>query len=400
MQFFEYIQIIQNKLLEEISLDFRRDIYFEIDRNDRLIGIFWERWIWKTYLLLQRLKEIWEGVYILADLPMVKDIGLFQVVFQIWREYWIKYFYIDEIHKISDWQSHIKAIFDSISDIKLVFTGSNSLQLYRWIVDLWRRVMFYQMSWLSFKEFLRFKGLEIVSKFSFDDVMNNYKRLSMKLSDKIKFVDFHSYLKSWYYIFGINEDFWKFVLRLNTTLEKVIVEDLVVFKVFKTISLEKLKKLFYFIANIPPSDLNISSLASKIWVDNVTLENVLYILDKIGLVFLIPKYWNVSDRVRKQYKILLWNPNIYYVYNLNPDIWTVRESFFVNMLRRIKDIEIFVWKKFDFIVKYKDKEYYFETGGKSKKKIKYSDNVFVVKDDILIAAERQIPLWLFWFLSD
>ena len=51
------------------------------------------------------------------------------------------------------------------------------------------------------------------------------------------------------------------------------------------------------------------------------------LLNKIWLISLIPKFWNLSDRVRKEQKILLWNPNLYNAYSKKTDIWILRESF-------------------------------------------------------------------------
>ncbi|GHV27654.1 hypothetical protein FACS1894176_09760 [Bacteroidia bacterium] len=52
--------------------------------------------------------------------------------------------------------------------------------------------------------------------------------------------------------------------KFQDLMEKVIIEDLPVFINLQTDSLDKLKRLVYFIANTPPSELSFSSLATKI----------------------------------------------------------------------------------------------------------------------------------------
>jgi hypothetical protein len=132
----------------------------------------------------------------------------------------------------------------------------------------------------------------------------------------------------------------------------------------------------------------------------VVVENALVLLNKIWLVSLIPKFWNLSDRVRKEYKILLWNPNLYNSYSKETDIWIIRESFFISVLRKIDNSEIFLPKAWDFVLEIYDKNYYFEIWWKNKKNDKYSKNTYIVKDNIIISEnENTIPLWLFWFMN-
>jgi hypothetical protein len=58
---------------------------------------------------------------------------------------------------------------------------------------------------------------------------------------------------------------------------------------------------------------------------------------------------------------------------------------------------VFASKTVDFKV---DGRYEFELGGRNKKQkqIKELQNAFLVKDDIEIGTEQNIPLWLFGFL--
>jgi predicted AAA+ superfamily ATPase len=52
-------------------------------------------------------------------------------------------------------------------------------------------------------------------------------------------------------------------------------------KNFETKSLDKLSKLIYFIATTTPSDLSINHLSKKIQIDKNSVDNVLYLLNKI-----------------------------------------------------------------------------------------------------------------------
>jgi hypothetical protein len=163
--------------------------------------------------------------------------------------------------------------------------------------------------------------------------------------------------------------------------------------------------LVYFIANTLPSELSINGLSQKIWLSKEIVDNVLYLLNKIWFINLVQKWENISQKVRKEYKIFLWNTNKYFVNNLEPEIWTIREAFFVSEIKKLDTLwnylEISVPNNNDFVVKYNLKEEYkFEIWWKNKKKWKYDKNTFIVKDDISVSQdERTIPLWLFGFLS-
>ena len=64
-QFFE----IQENLLQNLIKE-KRYLYEQIDFSERLIWIIWERWVWKTTLLLQYIssfKKDFRSLYISAD---------------------------------------------------------------------------------------------------------------------------------------------------------------------------------------------------------------------------------------------------------------------------------------------------------------------------------------------
>ena len=64
-------------------------------------------------------------------------------------------------------------------------------------------------------------------------------------------------------------------------MNKVILDDLPVFVNLQTDSLDKVRRLVYFIANSTPNQLSFTDLASKIGVHKAIVENVLTLLSKI-----------------------------------------------------------------------------------------------------------------------
>jgi hypothetical protein len=75
---------------------------------------------------------------------------------------------------------------------------------------------------------------------------------------------------------------------------------------------------------------------------------------------------------------------------------SLRECFFVSQVKRIKNAELFSPKQGDIIVGIIDKHFQFEIGGKNKDKHLYDDNIYIVKDNIVVSdTKRVIPLRLF-----
>ena len=398
---FKLLKQVENNLLRVKITKYYRDAYYDIDWDNDVVGLFGERWVGKTTIMLQKRQEIKNNsFYFSADNSIIKSNWLFNFVFFCFENFDIENFFIDEIFKYTNWKEELKNIIDSLPQIKLVFSGSSSMALYDGIIDLWRRIYDYKINTLSFREYLKLKYNLNFDKLSLEDITKNHKKISLNYSMKIKEIYFKEFLKNWAYPFWLNINFDSFVNRLQKTLDRIVLEDLAYIKNFKTQSLDKLSKLFYFIANTTPSELSINHLSKKIWIDKNIVDNALFLLSKIGTLNLIQKWEKLSEKVRKEYKIFLWDTNKYYVYNSEVNIGTIRESFFVSELKKIKNIEISLPTKEDFKVVYNKQSYIFEIWWKNKKNKKYSKKTFILKDDISVSEnDFTIPLWLFWFLS-
>ncbi len=399
-QEFIILKNIQDKLIENLSYDFKRDIYQTINWNDKIIWLIWERWVWKTTILLQKLGETKSWFYFSADNPILKDIWLFKFIFFLNNELSLKTFYIDEIHKYKNWTSEMKSIYDSFPNVKVIFSGSSSLDLYKWILDLSRRVSFYKVHTMNYKEYLKLYHNINIPNFSLDEILKNHQNISATYGTLHKFSYFEDFIQKWQYPYLKEIEKEWYISKFQNLFDKIILEDLPVFINLQTQSLDKLRKLIYFIANSTPSELSFSLLSKKVWVDKVIIENVLTLLDKIWVISLIPKFWNLSERVRKEYKIFLWNTNLYNAYNMSCDIWVLRECFFVSQVKKIENMEIFTPKLWDFRLQIFDTVFDFEIWWKNKEIKKYWTNMYIVKDNIVISeSEKIIPLWILWLIK-
>jgi hypothetical protein len=86
---------------------------------------------------------------------------------------------------------------------------------------------------------------------------------------------------------------------------------------------------------------------------------------------------------------------MYVLVNENVNTGNIRETFFLNQMKGLYNINIS--KQSDFLV---EEKYTFEIGGKhkSKKQIAGLSNAYIVKDQIEVGFGNIIPIWLFGFL--
>ncbi len=399
-EWFKVLKQIEENLLQEKNKSYKRDDFYNINWSNKVVWLFWERWVWKTTILIQKRLETKNSFYFSADNVVIKSNWLFNFVMFCIQNFEIQTFFIDEIFKYTSWKDELKNLIDSFPQINIIFSGSSSMALYDWVIDLWRRVYDYKINTLSFREFLKLKYNIELKKVTLEEILENHEKIEIEYCLKFKEIYFDEYLKMWAYPFGLEVNFNSFINLLQKTLDRIILEDLQYIKNYQTQSLDKLSRLIYFIANTSPSELSINHLSLKVWIDKNIVDNVIYLLSKIWTINLVQKWSKLSEKIRKEFKIFLADTNKYYVNNPNTEIWTIREAFFISELKKLKDIEISLPQKADFLVEYNNKNYTFELWWKSKKSSKYNNNTFIVKDNIILSDNKSIiPLWIFGFLN-
>ena len=231
--------------------------------------------------MLQRLKETGEGLYFSADNPMIKTVGLYQLAHYLYIEKEVRVLYIDEVHKFPDWIEHIKSMYDALPELKVVFSGSSSLDLFKGVLDLVRRVEFYNIFPMTYGEYLNFFHNIKLPTFTLEEVLHNHEKISEEYATKHKQTYFEDFLTKGQYPYIKKYEGLDYVSKFQNLMEKVIIEDLPMFINVQTDSLDKLKRLVYFIANTTPSELSFTNLASKIGLHKSIVENVLTLLSKI-----------------------------------------------------------------------------------------------------------------------
>lgn len=396
----------QLRLIDRLGAN-KRYLYEHIDWNERCIGILGARGTGKTTMLLQRIKEQYQAsdkaLYISVDSPFFQAHDLFEFA-RTFHQLGGELLVVDEVHKYPDWSVHIKAIYDSLPDLRVVFSGSSLLQIAKQKGDLSRRAIIFNLQGLSFREYLNFVEGKTFSTYSLEDILANHQSISAKLSQEFKplrkFID---YLHNGYYPFFLEgKSFYTFKVR--EVINHILEVDLPCVNSIEPRQISKLKKLLYLLATSVPFVPNIVKLAEATGISRPRLYEYLEQLQNARLLNLVRSRGRGYEVLTKPEKILLENSNLMYAIAETVNTGTLRELFFVNQIKNADAPHpgqgpgrVELSAQGDFIV---NGIYTFEIGGKGKtfRQVHAVDHSFVVADDIESGFKNKIPLWLFGFM--
>jgi len=395
-----------NNLVEKTSLVAKRYLYHKIDWDLKLIGILGQRGVGKTTIMLQYIKENYphseKALYVSLDNPYMQSVSLLEFAKEF-EQNGGEVLFLDEVHKYSDWSTHIKNIYDNL-DLKVVFSGSSILQIEKQNADLSRRAIIYHLENLSYREYLEFIGIATFQAYNIEEILENHISIASEIKSSIKpLMHFKNYLQYGAYPF-ILEGNVTYHQRVIQMLNMILETDLPYIKRVEIQQIVKLKKLLYMLAVSVPFVPNITDIASATNISRPKVYEYLQYLESAKIINSIRSKEKGYNIMSKPEKLFMQNTNISYALTNSINIGSMREAFFVNQIKNyynanIKFIDdtIFSHNQGDFLV---DNKYIFEIGGKNKsfKQIEDLPNSYVVSDDIEIGYKNKIPLWLFGFL--
>lgn len=382
----------------QVQIQQVRDFMNTIDWDNRFIGIKGSRGVGKTTLLLQYIRLHFEPnktvLYVSLDHLYFLENTLYDLVSDFYKKGGL-FIAIDEVHKYPNWAIEIKNIYDDMPHLRLVFTGSSLLHIQQAKADLSRRVVVYSMPGLSFREFIQFETRLELESYPLKDIIDNPTAISIAITQKVKPLHyFEDYLDYGYYPFYI-ENKKSFHQKLSEMILTVLEVDIPQYASIPVSNSVLLKKLLAVISNSVPFKPNMNAISERTGISLNTMKNYLKLLNDAQLLQLLYVEDKGINSLGKPEKIFLNNPNLMYNLGNDTDKGNVRETFFLNQVQH--QYPVFASKTVDFKV---DGIYEFELGGRNKKQkqIKELQNAFLVKDDIEIGTEQNIPLWLFGFL--
>lgn len=393
------IELFRKKMTGPLPT-FERELERKINWNARLISVRGSRGTGKTTLFLQHIKKTFSNnlnkvLYVNLDNIYFSNNTLVELA-EKFASRGGTHLFIDEVHKYENWSKEIKNLYDDFPELHIAFTGSSLLEILNDRADLSRRTLVYELTGLSFREYLSLIKAHDFPIFTLEEILKNNEQISAEIASKIKpFEFFDDYLSFGYYPYFLEgkDDYSN---RLNETLNMILEVELPMLRGLEIAYIPRIKKLLAVIGESAPFIPNITQLATKIGISRQTLLIYLKYLEDAKLINQLYKKSRGLSVLEKPEKILMENTNLIELFNgENANTGSRRETFVLNQLLHSHKVDFS--EESDFFV---DSKYTFEVGGKNKKRkqIQEIPDSYIIADDIEFGTDRRIPIWLLGFM--
>lgn len=375
-------------MLKQTPVSMKRYIFDDIAWDTHMVGIVGPRGVGKSTMLLQYIlsrRDTSKMLYVSADNVYFSSHTIVETADAFVKEGG-EHLFIDEVHKYKDWSRELKQLYDVHPKLKITFTGSSVLDIYKGEADLSRRALIYTMQGLSFREYLElFHGIR--SKvYSLDEILNHQVSVT-EMEHPLPL--FRDYLKQGYYPFAKEIGF---EYRMQQVISQTTESDIAQYADMKASTARKLKQMLSIISTLAPYKPNADNLARELSVSKNNVPDYLVYLEMAGMIGQLRDDTGGMRGLGKVEKVYIDNPSLMTALAGGvPDIGNIRETFFYNQMRVRNDI--ISSRESDFCI---DK-FTFEIGGKKKGKKQIEDlpNGIIVRDDIEVGHGIIVPLWMF-----
>lgn len=399
----EQLFVRHDDYISSVPMEYVRDLMTVIEWDTRLIAIRGPKGVGKSTLMQQYIKMHYAAddrhvLYCSADTGYFSTHTLTDLADQFVRKGG-KHLFIDEIHKYDGWSAEIKDIYDRHRELRVVLSGSSLLQINDGEADLCRRLLFYDMPGLSFREFLRLEAGIMIDPIRLEDLLASPNTFCSSIRKKCHPLEyFHRYLSEGYYPYYF-ESRKVYHALVENMVNYVIDVELTRYRNLDVSNTRATRALLQVLSQMVPYDVDVAKLSRSISVARATTLTYLKHLEEACLINRLFSDIDSIGELQKPDKILLDNPNLLYSLSpVAPAIGTARETFFVNQLRAIGcRVEYAGYRKGDFKI---DRRFTIEVGGADKgfEQVADNENGYVAADDIESAIGHKIPLWAFGFL--
>lgn len=387
---------------------YQRSFASEIDWSSPVIGLCGPRGVGKSTLLIQKYWTDYADhtrcLYVSADHISVADRSLFSIAEEFYGTGG-ETLILDEVHRADNWQKQVKSIIDTFRNKRLWLSGSSSAALTGRGADLSRRVPWYDMPGLSFREYLDFSNKTKSPTYTLEEILKHHVAIANELlSKKIQVLQlFNQYLNHGYYPFFL-EGLSTFELKVHAVLEKIVSEDIpAVFHVTPT-STPHLKRMIRMIATSKPFQPNIEGMANDLGIARDSVYHFLECLEKSKVICSVRSPGSGGKQARKPAKILLENTSLLSTIvggeSLLAERGALRETFFASQLPT--SMPATTGSSVDFIIQ---KTIGVEVGGANKKDEQFKRETtkhltlkILAQDGIEVGGGNVVPLYLFGFL--
>ena len=388
-------------LVSQVNTNIVRKLMNDIKWEKQMVSIRGSRGVGKTTLMRQYIRQKYgvnagEALYCVMDSMYFTNHSLLDVA-ERFHLMGGKHLFLDEVHKYPTWSKEIKEIVDLWPDLRITFTGSSLLQILNADADLSRRVLSYNMTGLSFREFMQFyKGIELPC-FTLEEVLNDADNICQQVNRVCHpQAFFEEYLRVGYYPFydGNEQDYYS---RIENVVSFIIDQEMTQFCGVDPAYTRKLKAMLLFLSDNVPYDVSIAKLSSYLEINKNTVLSYLAGMQKAELLNLLYTDNKSVTKMQKPDKVYLHNPNMHYALCSQEKVGTIRECFVVNQLSSTCHTVEYGKNHGDFKV---DGRITVEVGGKDKsfEQIAGVPDSYILADSMEFPIGKKLPLWLVGFL--
>lgn len=389
----ENLTQIHQSLLEQSRETIRRELIDEIDWSQRMICIKGFRGVGKTTFLLDLVKEKFTNDKTCLYVNLNSFYFTRRKIFNFADEFYKKggkVLILDQIHKYPEWSEELRACFDKLPELQIIFTASPVLRVIEGNENLKNIATVYHLEGLSFREYLNFHGETSFRRYTLDEILTNHQSIAYEITEQIKpLAYFEEYLQSGFYPYFLNnQSFYSESLLKHVNLALEL--DVTYLNQIELKYLAKLRKLLQIIISEVPFTPNVSKISNDVETSRATIMNYLRYLKNARLINLLFSNGD-EDQLKKPDLIYAHNTNILYAVDPeNVNNRNLRTTFFYNQVgyqHTIKSSDIA-----DFKV---NSKYHFIVGGKYTEP---EEGTYAAADMIETGSGNKVPLWLFGFL--
>lgn len=371
---------------------------FDDIRNNtgkHFLGITGLRGTGKSIILKQIAALTTDSIYISID--SIDETDFFALIQKLNEDYKFNLFLLDEVHFIKNIDEVLKKIYDFLN-IKVIFTSSVSLGMFKSAYDLSRRVKLLKIFPFSFREFLYFYENIKLPPLTIEQIINkDWDITHLKYSNY-----FERYLRGGNIPFSLEEP--DIFPLLQNILHTIIHKDIPKITRLVVDELDLIQKTVSFIGKSGIDGINYSSISQNIGITKFKAQSYVELLQNAFILHrILPKGTNVL----KEPKILLAPPFRLLFRDYNESIGALREDFFIEMLTAA-GLKYYYLKSTrgaktpDFMVYDNNNRIIIEVGGKGKGREQFK-GITDKKQMIFSHSERfdgiRRPLFLAGFLE-
>ena len=297
-----------NFISKEKAKEYRRKVFDEIRKTyfqyRQVIILTGLRRVGKSTIIYQLIEELLKSrvspkniLYFSFDEVVEDPIKVLEEYAKITKVDWKEekvFLFLDEVHKLKNWSSKVKLLYDSLPNLRICVSGSASIIVEREAArDLAGRYFSFEVQPLTLQEF---------AELYFEKKMDNFELYQ----DKLRMI-FGDYIRKPFPEI-VN---WNDISKVNEYIRTLVIEKVVkvdIPKLFEGVNVSLLSTLVEMFMRDVGAILNVTSLAKDLGVHKLSLASHIKLLE-YGKMIRIVKNFRPSIRAesRKLTKVYPYN---------------------------------------------------------------------------------------------